>query len=63
MDSERQYTSRVLGDWWRAAALVPGILVIGARLTDSRKLALVALALCVALLTHAAPSIAASAET
>lgn len=59
MDNHRQ---KVLGYWWRVAALVPAILVIDARLTDNRTLALVALAMCVALLVHAATNIAASGE-
>jgi hypothetical protein len=63
MSEQRRYTSTVLGHWWQAAALVPGVLVIDAGFTDNRNIAFIALALCVALLGHAVTTIAACADS
>ena len=47
-----------LGLWWRGAAALSAVFAVHASLEDNRTLALVTLALCVALITHAFATIA-----
>jgi hypothetical protein len=48
----------VLGLWWRGAAAFSAVFVVHASLADNRRLALVTLALCAALIAHAFATIA-----
>jgi hypothetical protein len=47
-----------LGLWWRGAAALSAVFVVQASHADNRTLALVTLALCAALITHAFATIA-----